>query len=76
MPPTKRTTVHFDERLHQALRSKAAETHRSISDLVNGAVRDALRKITDDFADFDARAAEPVVGCDGLVRNLKHGGSR
>jgi len=71
MPRAKRTTIHFDESLHQALRRKAAETHRTISDLVNSAVRDSLREITDDLADFDARATEPVVGMDVLVRKMK-----
>jgi addiction module HigA family antidote len=70
MPLAKRTTVHFDERLHQALHRKAAETNRSISELVNSAVRDALREIADDLADFDARAAEPVVGVDVLARRM------
>lgn len=71
MPPTKRTTIRFDESLHQALRRKAAETNRSISDLVNSAVRDALCEIASDLGVFRARAMEPVVGVDVLMRKMK-----
>jgi predicted HicB family RNase H-like nuclease len=39
---TKRATVYFDPTLHKALRLKAVETSRSVSDLVNEAVREAL----------------------------------
>lgn len=42
--PNKRATVYFDPELHRALRMKAADTHRSISDLVNEAVRRALKE--------------------------------
>jgi predicted HicB family RNase H-like nuclease len=35
----KRATVYFDPGLHKALRVKAAETERSLSELVNAAVR-------------------------------------
>jgi hypothetical protein len=38
----KRATIYFDATLHRMLRLKAAETDRSISDLVNDAIRAAL----------------------------------
>ena len=41
-PTQKRATVYFDPSLYRALRLKAAETDRSISDLVNEAVKEAL----------------------------------
>ena len=37
---TKRATIYFDSALHQALRMKSAETSRSVSELVNNAVRE------------------------------------
>lgn len=40
----KRATVYFDEDLHQALKLKAFEADRSISDLVNDAVRGSLEE--------------------------------
>jgi hypothetical protein len=38
----KRETVYFEPGIHRALRLKAAETDRSISDLVNEAVQSSL----------------------------------
>ena len=55
----KRSTVYFDPAIHRALRLKAAETDRSISDLVNDAVRGALAEDAEDPAAFDERADEP-----------------
>ena len=40
----KRVTVYFEEDLHKALKFKAAETSRPVSDLVNRAVREALQR--------------------------------
>ena len=36
---SKRSTVYFEEDVHQALRVKAATTHQSVSEVVNEAVR-------------------------------------
>ena len=44
MAATKRATVYFDPDLHKALRVKAAETDRSLTDLVNDAVREILNE--------------------------------
>ncbi len=46
---TKRATIYFDPNLHKALRLKAVETSRSVSDLVNEAVRDALSEDAEDL---------------------------
>ena len=42
--PTKRTTVYLDPELHKALRLKAVAVSRSLSDLVNEAVRESFKK--------------------------------
>src|SRR5690606_3166504 len=39
---SKRSTIYLDNDLHTALRLNAAATHRSLSEIVNGAVRRAL----------------------------------
>ena len=71
---TKRSTVYFDPVIHRALRLKAAETGRSISDLVNDAVRVALAEDAEDLAAFDERAAEPNLWFEQVVKNLKRSG--
>jgi len=42
--PTKRTTVYLDPDLYQALRLKAIAVSRSLSDLVNEAISELLKK--------------------------------
>lgn len=68
--PTKKTTVHFDPPLHRALRLKAAETDRSISALVNEAVRVALAEDVDDLEAFEQRPSEPDYAFEDVVRGL------
>ena len=67
----KRATIYFDPMLHRALRLKAAETDRSMSDLVNEAVKFSLAEDADDLAAFDERAAEPNLPFEDVVRELK-----
>ena len=71
---SKRATVYFEPALHKAIRLKAAHTHRSVSDIVNDAVRLALREDQEDLAAFDDRVAEPVISYEVLLKDLKaHG---
>ena len=71
---THRATVYFDPALHKALRLKAAHTRRSVSDIVNDAVRQALREDEQDLAAFENRVAEPELSYEALLKDLKaHG---
>lgn len=56
--PQKRATIYFDRVIHQALRVKAAETDRSISELVNEGVKLGLAEDAEDLAAFEERAHE------------------
>ena len=70
----KRSTIYFEPELHKALRIKAANTERSISDLVNDAIRRTLREDQEDLAAFEERAAEPTITYEALLEDLKvHG---
>ncbi len=70
----KRSTVYFKPEIHDALRLKAASTHRSLSDLVNEAVRESLREDEEDLAAFKERVAEPGISYEALLEDLKaHG---
>jgi len=70
----KRSTVYFSPDLHRALRIKAAHTQRTVSDLVNDAVRLALREDQEDLAAFVERQGEPVLSYEELLKDLKaHG---
>ena len=71
---TKRATVYFDEVLHRALRLKAAETDRSVSELVNDAVRHSLAEDAEDLEAFDERASEPELPFEDVVKELRASG--
>lgn len=69
-----RATIYFDPDLHKALRLKAADTHQSISEIVNEAVREALREDQEDLEAFADRVAEPTISYEALLKDLKaHG---
>jgi hypothetical protein len=70
----KRATVYFEPDLHRVLRLKAAETDRSVSDLVNAAVRANLAEDAEDLAAFRRRAKEPTVPLENVLRDLKRRG--
>ncbi len=70
----KRSTIYLRSELHHALRMKAADTHRSISDLVNEAIVLSLREDEDDLSAFAQRAHELELTYEALLRDLKtHG---
>ncbi len=71
---SKRSTVYFEANVHQALRVKAATTHQSVSELVNEAVRLALREDQEDLQAFTQRADEATLSYEELLDDLKlHG---
>ena len=67
---SKRSTVYFEPEIHQALRLKAAFTQRSVSDLVNEAVRAALQEDQKDLEAFDNRISEPTITYEELLNDL------
>lgn len=70
----KRATIYLDEMVHKALKMKSLETSRSISDLVNSAVKEALAEDAEDIAAFEERANEPLISYDEMVKRLKQDG--
>jgi len=71
---TKRATVYMEPALHKALRLKSIETSRSVSNLLNDAIRDELAEDAEDFGVFDARKNEPTIAFDDFVKELKRNG--
>ncbi|MFA5055990.1 MAG: CopG family transcriptional regulator [Dehalococcoidia bacterium] len=70
----KRSTIYLDPDLHKALRLKSVETSRSISDLVNEAVRVTLVEDAEDLSAFDERVKEPLISYSDMVKRLKEDG--
>ncbi|MCF6211752.1 MAG: CopG family transcriptional regulator [Gammaproteobacteria bacterium] len=71
---SKRSTIYFEADIHQALRVKAATTHQSVSELVNEAVRLALREDQEDLDSFAQRANEATLSYEELLEDLKSHG--
>ena len=74
MEESKRATVYFDAAVHKALRLRAAAGDRSISEMVNEAVRVVLAEDAEDLAAFDQRRAERSISFESLVRDLRKRG--
>jgi plasmid stability protein len=74
MDTAKRATVYFESEVHRALRLKAAAADRSISDMVNDAVKAALAEDASDLAAFSDRAKEKSLSFETFVRGLKRRG--
>jgi hypothetical protein len=71
---SQRSTIYFEPSVHKALRIKAAEESRSISDIIHEAVSLLTSEDAEDIADFDARIGEPNVGYAEFVQSLKADG--
>ena len=65
-----RSTVYLDPELHRALKVQAAETSSNISELINRAVREALREDREDLSAFDDRASEPTLSFEEMLKRL------
>ena len=70
----KRATIYFDPEIHRALRMKSAVSDRSISEVVNEAVRLSLAEDAEDLAAFDSRAKEPTLDFGKVVKALRRRG--
>lgn len=74
MDTQKRATVYFEADVHRALRLRAVAMDRSISDMVNDAVKAALAEDAEDIAVFADRKSERSLSFDTFVQGLKRRG--
>ena len=70
----KRATVYFEPEVHKALRLRAAANDRSISALVNEAVRVSLAEDASDLSAFERRRKERSGSFDSFVQGMKRRG--
>jgi predicted transcriptional regulator len=71
MTTTKTSMIRLDPALHRALRRKAEETDRSVTELVNDAVRERLAEDADDLSVIERRRNEPTRPFDTFVAGLR-----
>ncbi len=69
-----RTTVYLKPRVYRALKVKAVTTDRSVSDLINVAVLEALREDALDLEAFEKRRKEPARPFEKVLEDLKRDG--
>ncbi|MCX7056564.1 MAG: CopG family transcriptional regulator [Proteobacteria bacterium] len=74
MESSKRATVYFAADVHKALRLRAAASDRSVSDMVNDAVRVALAEDATDLEAFSSRDKEKSISFDAFVTGMKRRG--
>ncbi|RZQ55773.1 CopG family transcriptional regulator [Pseudidiomarina tainanensis] len=71
---SKRSTVYFEPAIHQALKLRAASTDKSISEIIDEAVRLLIAEDQQDLATISDRVAEPEISYEALINDLKaHG---
>ena len=71
---TKRSTIYFDSKIHRVLRIKSAETEKSISDIVNNALKIMFGEDQLDLEAFEKRKDEPLVSFNNVLKELKRDG--
>jgi hypothetical protein len=69
-----KTTIYLAPNVYRALKVKSATTDRSISDLINAAVIEALREDALDLEAFERRAKEPSRPFERVLEDLKRDG--
>ena len=70
-----RSTIYLKPELHQALRIKAASVKRSMSDIINEAVRRELQEDAEDLAAFTKRADDKTLSYEAFLAKLKSDGT-
>jgi len=70
----KRATIYFDPEIHKVLKLKSFETSRSISEIVNDAIKYELAEDADDLKTFQERANEESISFEKVLNDLKKNG--
>jgi len=71
MESSKRATIYFSADVHKALRLRAAASDRSVSDMVNDAVRIVLAEDAADLDAFATRRHEKSTTFESFVASMK-----
>ena len=70
----KRATVYLDPKLHRALKIKSAQIERTMSELINDAVRLSLSEDYEDLLAIEDRRKETNLDFKDVLRDLKNSG--
>ena len=70
----KRSTIYLDPQLHRALKIKSAQVSKTISALVNEAIKFSLAEDLEDLEAFEDRLNEPNLDFEYVLKDLKSSG--
>ena len=71
---SKRSTIYFDPSIHQALKVKSVTSSRSVSELVDEALRQLMNEDQEDLESCAKRKDEPDINHEELLNDLmQHG---
>ncbi len=69
-----KSTLYFEDPVHQSLRLKSAETRQSMSELVNDALKACLQEDLEDIKSWRERKDEETYGYEEFIELLKKDG--
>lgn len=67
----KRATIYFDPDIHRVLKIKAASSSKSISELIDLAIRHELAEDEEDIRIFQEREDESTISFESVLKDLK-----
>jgi len=70
----KRSTVYLDPQIHKALKMKSAHSSKTISELVNEAIKWSLAEDYEDLQAFEERMNEPDLDFETVLKDLHSSG--
>ena len=71
---SKRSTIYLDPKIHRALKEKSAHSAKTISELVNDAIKLSLAEDYEDLKAFDDRSSEPNLDFESVLKDLQASG--
>ena len=71
---SKRSTVYLDPQLHRALKIKSAQIERTMSEIINDAVKHSLAEDYEDLSAIEERKNEPNIDFRDVLKDLKDSG--
>jgi hypothetical protein len=70
----KRATIYFDPDIHKVLKMKSVEASKSMSELIDEAIRHELAEDEEDIIAFKNRANESTISFEKVLNELKING--
>jgi hypothetical protein len=69
-----KATLYLDQKLLKAAKIKAAHTEKTLSYLVNEALRQSLQEDAADYSAFNKRAKESARSLESVLKDMKRDG--